>query len=537
MSKKGNPGALASFSLDSASPLPIYKQICNEMRLAIISGRFSGGTRLPATRILAQELGVSRNTILNVYDNLIAEGYLESHVGDGTYVAHELPEDHLLPQPPNRGFSASPECDHDNLSMRGRMLAQVSVVARSAELAPPRPFCADIPALDAFPMDAWGRLLTKSWQKISPSMLGHVDPAGYRPLQQAIAQHLRAARSTRCTPDQIIITSGSQQSLDMIARLLLDAGDPVWIEEPGYVGARTVFAAAGANLIPVPVDSEGLNVADGKARAPRPKLIFVSPSRQYPMGMTMSPQRRRELVEFANATGAWIVEDDYDNEFRYAGVALPSLQSLSNTDRIVYLGTFSKSLLPGIRLGYMVVPKTLAPSFVAAQSTITRQAPLIEQMTLCEFIVSGQFAAHIRRMRQIYSERQTALLTAAAADLSHIMTVYPAETGMHLVALFTEDVDDVAFCEAAQRRGLSLRALSIYYMQEPKRKGLILGFAATPSPRIVAGVERLAAFATEFIGIDPAPNEPEHPSGPTALRTGKVGPTPQEHAPIEEPLD
>lgn len=472
------------------------------MRLAIISGRFVGGTRLPATRILAQELGVSRNTILSVYDNLIAEGYLESRVGDGTYVSRELPEDHLIPQQPIRRAQTVLENEHDMLSLRGRMLAQVSLVSGSAEPAQPRPFCADLPAVDAFPMDVWGRVMAKCWQKITPGMLGHVEPAGYQPLQQAIAQHLRAARSARCTPDQVIITSGSQQSLDLIARLLLDVGDPVWIEEPGYVGARTVFAAAGANLVPVPVDAAGLNVAEGSVRAPNPKLIFVSPSRQYPLGMTMTPERRLELVEFSNKTGAWIIEDDYDNEFRYAGVALPSMQSTINADRIIYLGTFSKSLLPGIRLGYMVVPKELARSFVTAQTTITRHAPLIEQMTLCEFITSGQFAAHIRKMRQIYLERQTTLLNHAARYLSDFMTVFPAETGMHLVGLFASEIDDIAFCEAAQRRGLSLRPLSIYYLQEPKRAGLILGFAATPSPRIIAGVERLANFTAEFLGDD-----------------------------------
>jgi len=499
MSKKGNSGALASFALDHMSSVPIYRQICREMRLAIISGRFSGGTRLPATRVLAKELGVSRNTILSVYDNMIAEGYLESKVGDGTYVSRELPEDHLIAQRPVRDAQASLVKQDDLLSRRGRMLAQVSIVSGRAETGTPRFFNADLPAVDAFPMETWGRLMTKSWRKVTPGMLGNVDPAGYEPLQQAIAQHLRAARAARCTMDQVIITSGSQQSLDLIARLLLDVGDSVWIEEPGYVGARTVLAAAGANLVPVPVDEEGLNVAEGIARAPNPKLIFVSPSRQYPLGMTMSPARRLELVEFSNKTGAWIIEDDYDNEFRYAGVALPAMQSMINADRVIYLGTFSKSLLPGIRLGFMVVPKKLTNSFVQAQTTITRHASLIEQMTLCEFITSGQFAAHIRRMRQIYLERQTTLLEQATRYLYEFMTVFSAETGMHLVALFAKEADDVAFCDAAQRRGLSLRPLSIYYLQEPKRAGLILGFAATPSARIIAGVERLATFSAEFL--------------------------------------
>jgi GntR family transcriptional regulator/MocR family aminotransferase len=502
MSKNGSSGALASFSFDYASPVPIYKQICREMRQAIICGRLRGGARLPASRVLANELGVSRNTIISVFDSLISEGYIESRVGDGTYVARVLPEEHLLPREAIKTICAASILEHNTLSSRGRMLAKASMSSRIAEPALPRPFCADLPAVDAFPTEAWGRLMTKCWHKITPNMLGHVDPAGYEPLQQAITQHLQAARFVRCSAEQIIVTSGSQQSLDLIARLLIDAGDAVWIEEPGYIGARGVFAAAGARLIPVPVDEAGLNIAAGRALEPNPKIIFVSPSRQYPLGMTLSAERRRELIEFSNRTGAWIVEDDYDNEFRYDGTPLPAMQSLVNADRVIYLGTFSKSLLPAFRLGYMVVPNGLAKSFVTAQTTITRHAPILEQMTLYEFMASGQFAAHIRKMRHIYFERQTTLVNLAARHLSDFVTVCPAETGMHVVGFFTREIDDIAFCDAAQRRGISLRPLSIYYLQNPKRSGLILGFAATPSSRIISGVERLAKFAAEFLGTD-----------------------------------
>jgi GntR family transcriptional regulator/MocR family aminotransferase len=505
MSKNGSSGTLASFSFDHTSSVPIYKQIGREMRQAIISGRLPGGVRLPASRVLANELGVSRNTIINVFDSLIAEGYIESKVGDGTYVARILPEEHLLPRQAIKTSRPASIVEHDTLSSRGRMLAKASISSRISEPALPRPFCADLPAFDAFPIEAWGRLMTKCWHKITPNMLGHVDPAGYEPLQQAITQHLRAARFVRCSPDQVIVTSGSQQSLDLIARLLIDAGDAVWIEEPGYVGARSVFAAAGARLVPVPVDDLGLNIAAGRALEPNPKLIFVSPSRQYPLGMTLSAERRLELIELSNRTGAWIVEDDYDNEFRYGGNPLPAMQSLTNANRVIYLGTFSKSLLPAFRLGYMVVPEELAKSFVTAQTTITRHAPLLEQMTLHEFMASGQFAAHIRKMRQIYLERQTTLVSLAARHLSDFITVCPAETGMHVVGFFTREIDDVAFCDAAQRRGISLRPLSIYYLQTPKRSGLILGFAATPSSRIIAGVERLSKFAAEFLGVEARP--------------------------------
>jgi GntR family transcriptional regulator / MocR family aminotransferase len=487
---------LADFALDGASRTPLHKQIYRELRLAIISGRFRPGTKLPATRVLAAELGVSRNTIITVFEDLRSEGYLQSRVGDGTYVADTLPEDHLLPDTTAfDGFHPTP-IGGQALSSRGRMLAEVSTLSDGEVL---RPFCGDIPALDAFPTEAWGRLLVKCWHKITPSMLGQSEAAGYEPLRVVIAQHLRVARSVRCDADQVIVTSGSQQSLDLIARLLTDPGDPIWIEEPGYIGARAVFAAAGAKIVPVPVDQAGLNIDVGLAREPKPKVIFVSPSRQYPLGATLSAERRIELLRVAEATGAWIIEDDYDNEFRYHGTALPAMQGLGNAGRVIYLGTFTKSLLPALHLGFLVVPKDLVRSFITAKSVITRHAPILEQMAVYEFMESGHFAAHVRKMRQIYLERLTTLMNHMSQRLADVITVLPAKSGMHVVGFFDGQIDDNAFCKDARQRGITLRPLSIYYAQEPKRTGLILGFAATPSARIVTGVERLRKFATEFL--------------------------------------
>lgn len=499
MSKKGSTGALASFTIDQQSPIPIYKQISRQIRMAVISGRLRSGTRLPATRTLASELGVSRNTIVSVFDDLISEGYIESKLGDGTYVSEALPEDHLLPGhaivKPEQEVTVGLEA----LSFRGQGISLNSEVALTSEIILARPFCADLPAVEEFPIDVWSRLMNKCWHAITPITLSHVHPAGFAPLQQTIARHLHAARFVRCTADQLIITSGSQQSLDLCSRLLIDIGDPVWVEEPGYIGARSVFTAAGARLIPVPVDDQGMSVEAGKEMEPRPKLILVSPARQYPLGITMSLERRKALIEFANSIGAWIIEDDYDNEFRYDGLPLPAMQSLLMANRIVYLGTFSKSLLPAFRLGYMVVPKELVRSFVTAKSIITRHAPILEQMTLHEFISTGQFASHIRKMRQIYMARQNALVYHLNERLRHLIEITPAATGMHLTAFFKEPVDDVAFCDAARRRGISLRPLSIYYSRASKRSGLIIGFGSANVPRIIQGVERLANFSKDFL--------------------------------------
>jgi GntR family transcriptional regulator/MocR family aminotransferase len=501
MSKSGNSGVLASLAVQP-SPLPIYRRIFDELRNGILNGRFPPGTRLPATRVLASELDVSRNTILHVFEELLSEGYLESRVGDGTYVAKTLPEDYLLTQEEfvsSSDFSES--TDHIALSTRGKLLAELAAAGAVMES---KVFSPDIPAFDAFPLDTWGSLMAQSWRASQPNIMGPAIGRGYKPLRDEITQHLQAARGVRCSSDQVIITSGTQQSLDLIARLMMDHGDPVWIEDPGYIPARNVWTAAGARLVPVPVDSQGLNVSVGRQREPNPRFIFTSPSRQYPLGMTLTVQRRKELLSFARTVGAWIVEDDYDSEFRYSGYPIPAMQS-QDPSHVIYLGTFSNSMLPTLRLGYMIVPEALVQPFITAKSVIDRHPPLLEQTTLAKFMAAGQFAAHVRKMRRLYLERQTVLLHELSQHLSNFISVVPAETGMHLVARFNYDIDDRAFCEAAKDAGITLRPLSIYYLTEPRQHGLILGFAAFPRSGIVNGVRRLASFTRRFCaqrGID-----------------------------------
>ncbi len=490
MKKRPLFGSLVTVALDAAQREPLYQQLYEQLRGAIVSGRLSGGTRLPASRVLAQELKLSRNTVTAAYDLLSNEGYILTRVGDGAYIANILPEDRLLPRQPVRPDNPPAMASHPSLSARGKLLTELSVSTGPVQ---PVPFVEGLPAFDAFPLHAWARLMVQGWRRVQPDMLGYANPAGYEPLRELISQHLKATRLLQCAGQDVIMTSGSQQSLDLLARVLLDHGDAVWVEEPGYVGTHSALIAAGARLVPVPVDDQGLMVSAGEKLEPRPRLIFITPSRQYPLGVTMSMERRKALLTFAEKSGAWIVEDDYDSEFRYHGTPLPAVQSLDRTGRVIYLGTFSKSLLPSFRLGFLVVPDSLARAFGNAKSVIDRHPPLLEQMTLQAFMQSGQFAAHIRRMRQVYEERQQILIREIEHRLGGFLRVAPAESGMHLVAELPEGVDDVSFCQTAKACGVSVQPLSGYYTAEPRRNGLVLGFAAIPPKSIVKGVERLAA--------------------------------------------
>lgn len=487
-------GSLLAFNLEPDSGQPVYARLYAQLREAILTGRVEAGTRLPASRVLAAELGLSRNTVVAAYTRLADEGYAHARGGAGVYVASVLPEDAAFPPLEARtdavldeGVGAQPV-----LSARGRQLAAMGLEGGSAS---PVPFVADVPAFDVFPLDSWVRLMARSWRQVQPDMLGYAPAAGHAPLRETIAQNLRATRFLRAAGSDVIMTSGSQQSLDLLARVLLDPGEAVWVEEPGYGGTRSAFSAAGARLVPVPVDAEGLSVEEGRRREPLPKLIFVTPSHQYPLGVTMSMARRVELLAFAQSCGALVVEDDYDSEFRYAGTTLPALQSMDSAGRVFYLGTFSKSLLPTFRLGVLVPPPAYAAAFANAKSVIDRHPPLLEQVTLLSFMRSGQFAAHIRRMRRIYRERQTILVEEITRHMGDIVHMEPSDAGVHLIGTLKDGRDDRAFCAGARACGILLRPLSDTYLGPPARQGVLFGFAAIPPRRIITAVRRLADYA------------------------------------------
>ena len=478
-------------SLESSSGAPIYRQLYDGVRRAILSGLLPAGTRLPSTRTLAAGLGISRTTVVTAFEQLLAEGYLEGKVGSGTFVAKYLPDDLLsVAFKVDRKFR--PARSGRGLSGRGTLLAATRTTA-VRDRGSPRAFRPGVPALDEFPDAAWRRISRKVWRRPSGELLGYGDPAGYRPLREAIAGYLGASRAVRCVPEQVIVVSGSQQALDLAARVLLDPGDRVWVEDPGYMGARGALSGAGARLVPVPVDGEGLGVAVGVAREPDARLACVTPSHQYPLGVTMSLGRRLELLGWANRSGAWVVEDDYDSEYRYTGCPLEALQGLDSEGRVLYIGTFSKVLFPALRLGYLVVPSDLIDAFVSARELTDRHPPTVDQAILAGFIAEGHFMRHLRRMRALYAERQAALIEEAARELPGLLDVNPAAAGMHLVGWLPEGADDREASRRAADLGVEAPPVSLYGSVSGGRGGLMLGYAAVGDREMRGGVRRLAS--------------------------------------------
>ena len=478
-----------ALALDPRSATPLHRQLYDEIRAAVLGGRLSAGARLPSTRALASDLAVSRNTVAGAFDQLLAEGYIEGRPGAGTFVAKELPEDLLRVSPrvlaPTGAAAPAPE-----LSRRGRMLAATPVAPASRDGA----FRPGIPALDAFPRDLWARLAARLYRQSRIDLFSYGDPAGHAPLRRAIAEYLRAARGVNCRWEQVIVTSGSQQALDLAARVLLDPGDTAWVEDPGYFGARGAWMAAGVRCVPVPVDAEGLSVAQGELTAPQARMAYVSPSHQYPLGVTMSLARRMALLAWARRRGAWIAEDDYDSEFRYAGRPLAALQGLDTGGRVIYIGTFSKVLFPALRLGYMVVPAGAVDAFAAARALADRHPPGPSQALLAEFLAEGHFARHIRRMRTLYAERQDALVSAARRECAGLLEVSPADAGMHLVAWLPKGSNDREVSRRAAAAGISAPPLSAYYQHaDAARPGLLLGYSCVNRRKIQVSARRLAA--------------------------------------------
>lgn len=481
--------SLPQISLDPSAPAPMYRQLYDAIRRAVLDRTLAAGTRLPATRELARDLGVARNTVMLAFDQLIAEGYLEGRVGAGTYVTRALPEDLLSAGGP---VSRAPaRRGGRELSARGRMLAgtRVSLSRASAER---RAFRMGMPDLEAFPFGEWTRITSKLWRRPPPDLLFYGDPAGYAPLREEIAKYLGAARAVRCDASQVMVVSGSQQALELSARLLVDPGDAVWMEDPGYLGARAALASSGARVVPVRVDDGGIDVEAGIGRCAEARLAYVTPSHQFPLSVTMSLPRRLTLLDWARRSNAWILEDDFDSEYRYAGRPLASLQGLDGHGRVIYIGTFSKVMFPSLRIGYMVAPPDLIDAFVAARAIVDRHPPAVEQAALAQFIADGHLARHIRRMRTLYEERQRLLLDAGKRELRGLIDLQPAETGMHVVGWLPAGADDAAISRRCSAEGVEATALSAYCMEAKLPPALTLGYAGCDERAIRAGMESLA---------------------------------------------
>lgn len=472
--------------IDPSGPEGLQRQVYHAVRRAILDGVLDPGARIPSSRALAADARVSRTTTLLAYEQLLAEGYLETRRGSGTFVAAELPDD--LPQ---QAAPRRARTKHPQLSRRGVELAATPGSARRI-VGPPRAFRLGAPALDRFPLRLWSQLVNRRTRSMTLGQLDYGDYAGWAELRTAIAEHVQAARGTTCVADQVFIVGGAQRGLQLICSMLLDPGDHAWLEDPGYPGARSALAQAGARIVPVPVDDQGLDVATAIRRAPHARLVYVTPSNQFPLGVPMSLARRLALLKWATSAGAWIVEDDYDSEFRYATRPLPCLHGLDADGRVLYVGTFAKSIFPAMRIGFVIVPIDLAPKVKAIRRASECHPPTLEQMALADFIRDGHYATHLRRMRAIYLERLEALEAAAKECCAGALRLRPIQTGLHAVADL-DGVDDDRVCEEARGRGIEVAPLRMYYMGRHATSGLLLGFASMPPDSLRRGMEGLAA--------------------------------------------
>jgi GntR family transcriptional regulator / MocR family aminotransferase len=486
-------------SVDPGATVPLHRQVYADLRNAIVRGRLAPGTQIPATRLLASELGLSRTTIASAMDQLRAEGYVVGRERAGTFVAAEIPDRTLVVAAKRRLPLGTPAAAAVQPSPRGKRYETLTMPR--APWDDPRPFRPGTPAADAFPTALWLKLTARAWRR-PPRDLGRVltygDPRGYAPLRRAIASYIGAARATSCTPEQVIVVSGSQQGLALAALVLIDRGDAVWMEDPGYLGARRAFQAADAELVPVPVDDDGFQVDEAKRRAPEARLAYVTPSHQYPLGVTLSAARRLQLLAWARERAAWIVEDDYDSEFRYAGRPLACLQGLEPDARVIYVGTFSKTLFPALRLGYLIVPDALVDAFTAARAAIDRHSPSIEQAVLADFIAEGHLTRHVRRMRALYAERRDLLVdTITRGPLAEWIRIRPSEAGMHLVGdLRRSRPRDAELARTALDAGIELAPLSRFTIEPTARGAVVLGYAAFSAPLIRRAADHLARVLT-----------------------------------------
>src|SRR5919205_2155080 len=456
-----------------------------ELRGSILEGRLRPGTRLPASRDFARQHSLSRGTVVVVFERLLAEGYLSSRVGSGTWVsdrgaagAHARAETQAPPAYVRRVMSAyvRPKAYEGWVGTGGR-----------------RPFQMRAPALAEFPAKLWGRIAARRARTFRSWLQTEDDGLGYRPLREATAHYLGASRGVRCSADQVVIVSGVQQALDLLARLLLKPDDPVWVEDPAYVGATMAFSNAGAKVVPVPVDEQGLSVSAGVRACGRPRGMYLTPAHQFPLGVTMSLERRMEVLKCASRLGAFVIEDDYDSEYRFEGRPVPTLQSLDRSSSVILVGSFSKLLFPSLRLGYVVLPPSLVDYFLAFRFQTDFRSVSLDQAVLCDFIVGGHLGRHLRRMRDLYAQRLAALIDGGREHLKGLLEISNVRAGLYTVGFLKNGMTSRAAEAAAAARGVEAVALDRYTLKRPDPQGVLLGFAAFDEATIREGLVRLAA--------------------------------------------
>jgi GntR family transcriptional regulator/MocR family aminotransferase len=476
MKDKQGWASLHAFQLDRASDVPLFRQLYLQTRAAILSRALRPGSKLPSTRELAAQLAISRTAVVSAYEQLLAEGYTMGRKGAGTFISSDLPE----PFTRNRGRRIEPA----RAPLAGSF---VDVTMQDDD----RPFNLGRTLIDARSLELWRKASARIFRRLDASHLGYGDPRGGIELRKAICDYLQAARAVKCDPEQIVVTAGTQQAVDIVIRVLRGP-QKVWVEDPGYPLTRRALHAAGAKLCPVPVDEQGIDVRAGIRLAPDARAAFVTPSHQFPTGVALSMARRLELLAWARGSGAWIIEDDYASEFRYGGRPLASLQGLDEAERVIYIGTLNKALFPGLRLGYAVVPRPLLREFVTNRYLMDRQPSTLCQAVVTEFMQQGHFAGHIRRMRVLYREQRDALVSALGRRLGDRLTVEAPDQGMHLVAYTSKGLLDTALERSAREAGVIVRATSRMYLKAPPRSGLMLGFSGYPRRTIDTAVARLS---------------------------------------------
>jgi GntR family transcriptional regulator / MocR family aminotransferase len=455
---------------------PLYRQIYDGYRAAILEGKLRAGQRIPSTRALARELGISRLPVLTAFEQLLHEGYLEGRTGSGTFVAASLLDETARSKP--------------NLRKRDQAVAQPrSEPEKKPELGA---FRVSLPALDHFPHKIWTRLVTRHARAMPIELMAYGDPAGYLPLRHAVADYLRTARAAVCDASQVLIVSGSQMALHLCARVLLGTGDALYFEDPGYPGARAALTATGATPLGVPVDGDGLVVQAMRAAKARARAVYVTPSHQYPLGVSMNVSRRLELLAWARRHQAWIIEDDYDSDYRFSSRPIGALQGMDGAGQVIYTGTFSKVLFPSMRIGYVVAPPALVEKFIAQRLTLDLFPQALDQLVLTDFLCEGHFSRHVRRMRAIYQARRDALVSEVGRHLGDLLAIVNADAGMHLTARLPCGFDDVEAVRLAQARGISAIALSSCYAANTDDAGLVLGFGGVSERAIARGVQALA---------------------------------------------
>ncbi len=482
------PKRASSFELSMRprdAETPAYRWLYSSLRTDILEGRLRPGARLPATRDLARQYGLSRGTVVNGFEQLKAEGYLAGSVGSGTYVSKVLPEE-LLHVPMRDGAQKEKQ---RTLPRRVSDYAQRARLFRGYEARPPRAFRCNLPALDLFPLNLWTKITTRCLRRVARRDLLGCDPLGHRPLRQAVAEYLGTSRGVKCVPEQVAIVSGVQEALDLVSRLLLNPGDRICMETPGYPGAALAFHAFGAHVSVAGMDEEGIKIGELPRRGVR--LLYVTPGHQFPLGTTMSLARRLQLLEWARAADAMIFEDDYDGEYRYSGRPVPALQALDRSGSVLYAGSFSKVLFPSLRLGFLVIPTDLVGRCEAIKSLTCRHAPLLEQLVLTEFIAEGHFGRHLRHMRTVYAERLAVLLDEAKLKLAGLLQISEVGAGLQTTGWLWAGCDGDAAAAAAAKRDVDVTPVK-RYGDRARREGLHLGFAAIEKREIRRGVRELA---------------------------------------------